>query len=118
MQQKNTQSTKITADLPIATSLDFDPSQEPNNIRTHAVFALILPATASSPTVSMFDAKIHVNSTISNAKHGARQLGIDIKNYYLGTPMEYYQYIRVPISVIPQEVWDDNRYDIQVADDG
>jgi hypothetical protein len=76
------------------------------------------PGDASSPTVSMLDAKIHINSTISDAKHGARHLGIDIKNYYLGTPMEYYQYLRVPTSVIPQEVWDDARYDIHVADDG
>jgi hypothetical protein len=76
------------------------------------------PGDASSPTVSMLDAKIHFNSTISDAKNGARYLGIDIKNYYLGTPMEYFQYIRVPKSVIPQEVWDDPRYDIQVANDG
>jgi hypothetical protein len=76
------------------------------------------PGDASSPTVSMLDAKIHINSVISDAKHGARHLGLDIKNYYLGTPMEYYQYLRVPISVIPQEVWDDPRYDIPVAADG
>jgi hypothetical protein len=76
------------------------------------------PGDASSPTVSMLDAKIHINSTISDAKNGARHLGLDIKNYYLGTPMEYFQYIRVPTSVIPQEVWDDPRYDIQVANDG
>jgi hypothetical protein len=42
---------------------------------------------ASSPTVSMLDAKLHLNSTISDAKHGARHLGLDIKNYFLGTPM-------------------------------
>jgi hypothetical protein len=66
----------------------------------------------------MLDAKIHINSTISDAKHGARHLGLDIKNYYLGTPMEYYEYLRVPTSVIPQEVWDGPRYDIHVANDG
>jgi hypothetical protein len=76
------------------------------------------PGDASSPTVSILDAKIRINSTISDAKNGARHLGLDIKNYYLGTPMEYFQYIRVPTSVIPQEVWDDLRYDINVADDG
>ena len=45
MQQKNVQSTKVTSDLPIATSLDFSPYQEPNNTRTHAVFAFatVLP---------------------------------------------------------------------------
>jgi hypothetical protein len=43
MQQKNLQSTKIPTNLPIATSLDVSPSQEPNNLRTHVVFAIFLP---------------------------------------------------------------------------
>jgi len=76
------------------------------------------PGDASSPTVSMLDAKIHINSTISDAHKGARHLGLDIKNYYLGTPMTYYQYIRVRPEMIPQEVWDDPRYEINTADDG
>jgi hypothetical protein len=46
MQQKNIQSTKpITTDLPLATSLDVSPSQEPNNVCTSIAFANILPAT-------------------------------------------------------------------------
>ena len=32
--------------------------------------------------------------------------------------MAYYQYMRVQQSVIPQEVWDDPHYDIQIAADG
>jgi hypothetical protein len=76
------------------------------------------PGDASSPTVSMLDSKIHINSTISDAKRGARHLGLDIKNYFLGTPMAYFQYMRVQPSAIPQEVWDDPRYDIQIAADG
>jgi hypothetical protein len=76
------------------------------------------PGDPSSPTVSMLDAKMHINTTISDAKHGARHLGLDIKNYFLGTPMSYFQYMRVQQSVIPQEVWNDPRYDIQVAADG
>ena len=47
------------------------------------------PGDASSPTVSMLAAKVHINSTISDAKNGARHMGIDIQNYYLGTPMAY-----------------------------
>ena len=42
MEQKNIQSTKITTDLNLATSLDIIPSQEPNNLRTNVVFAAIL----------------------------------------------------------------------------
>jgi hypothetical protein len=66
----------------------------------------------------MLDAKIHINRTISDAKKSARHLGLDIKNYYLGTPMDYFQYMRVHPSYIPQEVWDDPSYDIHIADDG
>jgi hypothetical protein len=53
MQQKNTQSTKITANLPIATSLDFNPSQEPHNTRAHGVFTGVLPA--AEPRLSYSD---------------------------------------------------------------
>jgi hypothetical protein len=72
---------------------------------------------ASSPAVSMLDAKLHINSTISDAKSGARYLGLDIKNFYLGTPMSYFQYIRVRPSIIPKEVWDDYQYTIPIAGD-
>jgi hypothetical protein len=68
------------------------------------------PGNASSSAVAMLDAKLYINSTISDAHKGARYLGIDIKTYYLGTPMKYYQYIRVLAKMIPQEVWDDSRY--------
>jgi hypothetical protein len=47
MEQKNLQSTEpiTSTHLPLATSLDVSPSQEQNNVRTHVVFATILPAT-------------------------------------------------------------------------
>ena len=32
--------------------------------------------------------------------------------------MTYYQYIRVRPEMIPQEIWDDPRYEIHTADDG
>jgi hypothetical protein len=76
------------------------------------------PGDASSPAVSMLDAKLHINSTISDAKHGARYLGLNIKNFYLGTPMSYFQYILVQPSIIPKEVWDDHHYTIPIASDG
>lgn len=47
------------------------------------------PSNPSSPTVSMLDAKLHINSVLSDAKKGARHLGVDIQNYYLGTRMTY-----------------------------
>ena len=35
---------------------------------------------------------------------------IDIKNFYLGTPMNYFQYMRIHKKIIPQELLDE--YDI------
>ena len=74
------------------------------------------PYDVSSPAVSMTNAKLHINSTISDAHRGARYLGIDISNFYLGTDMPYHQYLRVPPSKIPQEIWDE--YNIDIAPDG
>ena len=68
------------------------------------------PHDASSPAVSVLDAKIHINSTISDAHRGARYLVLDIKNFYLGTPMTYYQYMRIPRALIPDEII--NEYDL------
>jgi hypothetical protein len=62
------------------------------------------PHDPSSPAVSMLNAKIHINSTISDAHRGARYMVVDIKNFYLGTPMSYYQYIRVKPKDLPQEI--------------
>ena len=76
------------------------------------------PGDTSSPAISMLVAKLHINSPISDAKNGARYLGLAIKNFYLGTPMSYCQYIHVRPSIIPKEVWDDHRYNIPIADNG
>jgi hypothetical protein len=75
------------------------------------------PGDASSPPVSMLDAKIHINSTISDAKHGARHMGVDVKNCHLRTPMACHQHMRVHTSCIPQEAWDDPSYDVPIAGD-
>ena len=48
--------------------------------------------------------KILVNSTISTP--GAKWLSLDVKNYYLGTPMDNYEYMFLPINLIPQEIID------------
>ena len=46
--------------------------------------------------------KILVNSTLSTP--GAKWLGLDVKNYYLGTPMDNYKYMFIPTNQIPQEI--------------
>jgi hypothetical protein len=35
---------------------------------------------------------------------------LDIQNFYLGTPMKSFEYMRIPIKLIPQEIID--QYDL------
>ena len=60
------------------------------------------PGNLSMKVANMTTFKILVNSTLST--RGARWLGLDVKNYYLGTPMDDYEYMFIPINSIPQEI--------------
>jgi hypothetical protein len=63
MEQQNIQSTTITTDLDIATSLDIIPTQEPNNLRTNVVFATILTDTDLRKSYSDQTGKFPVQSS-------------------------------------------------------
>ena len=62
---------------------------------------LDFPYDVSSLAVSLTNSKLHINSTISNTHKGARYLGIDTMNFYLGTGIPYYQYMCIHLSKIP-----------------
>jgi hypothetical protein len=62
-QQQVIQSTKITTDLDLATSLDIIPTQEPNNLRTNVVFATILTETDLRKSYSDQTGKFPVQSS-------------------------------------------------------
>ena len=32
---------------------------------------------------------------------------VDVKNFYLNTPMEHLEYMRIPLNLIPQEIQDE-----------
>ena len=70
------------------------------------------PGDPSSPTVSLLDVKLHLNSVISSANKGARYFTVDIKDFYLGTPMSYYQYMKVHKRHIPAEIF--KEYNIEL----
>ena len=82
----------------------------PHKAETHRVRLtaggdqLDYPEDPSSPAVSVLNAKLHINSTISDADKGARYLTMDIKKFYLGSPLTYFQYLRVHSSLIPDEI--------------
>ena len=50
---------------------------------------------AGSPTANLMETKILINSTISDAKHGARFMSADIKDYFMATPIEQAEYMKV-----------------------
>jgi len=48
-----------------------------------------------SPAVGVTDTKLHLNSVISDAHRGARYCTGDIKDFFLGSEMATYQYMRI-----------------------
>jgi hypothetical protein len=50
----------------------------------------------------MVSSKLLWNSTICT--NGARFAGADIKNMYLDTPLNWYEYIKMPLSLFPQDI--------------
>jgi hypothetical protein len=56
----------------------------------------------ATSTANITTFKILINSTLST-EH-AEMMIMDIKNYYLGTPLPRYEYLRFPLAIIPDEV--------------
>jgi hypothetical protein len=59
-----------------------------------------------SPAVGITDTKLDINSTISDAKNGARYCTGDLKDFFLCSIMRIFQYMRVHRRSIPQEILD------------
>ena len=60
-----------------------------------------------SPAVGIVDTKLHLNSTISDADEGARYATCDIKDFFLGSKMKVYQYMKIHRRYLPQEIIDE-----------
>jgi hypothetical protein len=56
----------------------------------------------STPTTDPTTAKLVFNSTISTP--GARFMTIDIKDFYLETQMEHFEYMWIPITLLDPEI--------------
>ena len=79
--------------------------QKPEPYRTHITVGgnlIDYPGNLSMKVADMTTFKILVNSTLSTP--GAKWLGLDVKNYYLGTPMDNYEYMFIPLNQIQQEI--------------
>ena len=54
---------------------------------------IMYPGDCGTPTVALLTIKLHQSSTISTKD--ARYMTIDINNFYLNTPMERFEYMRL-----------------------
>jgi hypothetical protein len=54
------------------------------------------------PTANLMTAKLLIHLTISTP--GAIFLGIDFTNFYLNTPLPNYEYMRLGLGIIPEEI--------------
>jgi hypothetical protein len=59
-----------------------------------------------SPAVGILDTKLHLNSTISAAKKGARYCTGDLKDFFLCSDMTIFQYMRVHRKYVPAAIID------------
>ena len=66
----------------------------------------------------MVETKLLVNSTISDASKGAKFMSMDLKDYFLATPMDRNEYMRVKLKYFPADII--SRYNLMtlVAADG
>ena len=73
---------------------------------------------AGSPASNLTETKILINSVISDAHKGARFLSMDIKYFYLETPMLRPEYMKVPLKYFSQDIQDKYKLQDLVHSDG
>ena len=83
--------------------VDFRPQKEdPNRVRITAGGNLIdYPHELTTRTADLTTTKIMWNSTIST--RGARYAASDAKNFYLATPLDDPEYMRIQAALVPEE---------------
>jgi hypothetical protein len=60
-----------------------------------------------SPAVGIIDTQLHLNSTISDADKGARYATCDIKDFFLGSKMKIFQFMKIHRKNVPQAIIDE-----------
>jgi hypothetical protein len=60
------------------------------------------PSNKSTPTSDLTATKLLINLTISMPR--AIFLGIELANFYLNTPLPNYEYMRLRLDIIPEEI--------------
>ena len=60
------------------------------------------PWDKSTPTAGLVTSKLLFNSVVSTPR--AKFMGIDIKHFYLCTPLDRFEYMRLPLRIIPDAI--------------
>ena len=60
--------------------------------------------------------KMQINSTLSRVKR--KYCSLDVKNFYLNTPMEHFEYMKIPLAHIPDEIITEYALKNKVHSDG
>jgi hypothetical protein len=60
------------------------------------------PGDVSTCSADLTTSKCLSNRTIST--EGTKYMCLDVKSFYLGTPMDSFEYMRIPLKLIPQEI--------------
>ena len=81
---------------------------KPHKAEKHRVRFTVGDNRIDYPTAKMWTVKLHLNSVLSDVN--ASYLVADIKKY-LNTPMNKYQYMRIPVEHIPKDVME--QYDLK-----
>ena len=75
----------------------------PNRVRITAGVNLIkYPGELTTRTADLKTSKLLWNSVLST--QNAKYMCIDIKNFYLGTPLARYEYMRNPLTMFPEHL--------------
>ena len=91
--------------------VDYCPQKEdPNHVRITVGGNLIdYPGELTTLTADLTTTKVMWNSVIST--EGARYMCADIKGFYLETPLDRPEYMRMPLDLIPEDF--QNAYQLQ-----
>ena len=65
---------------------------------------LIYDEDAGALAALLLETKIIIHSVISDTHRGARFMSCDLKDFFLATPMQKAEYMRIPWKYIPQDI--------------
>ena len=101
---------------------NFSCNMKPNKTETHQTRLTVggdkinYPEDVGTPTADMTLVETLLNSVISTK--AAKCVMLDVKDFYLNTPMKRYEYMCINITDIPEEIIEEYKLHQKVMDDG